>query len=214
MRLGGLAGEGAGRADVDKCTKRHGSAQSGQRPLRRSDGHSLRSSAMTALRDEADFTVSALSEYLLTMKEKLSPDLIWSLRALAQNASVQRELYPDFVVVADELVLDYYDALTKYKEKSQFQHADLEVLDAHIASKSGILEFWTDEALDRSAFWNVIRQQAKQALKARDLSMFAPHASTSTYVSEHEVWTSGRNTEEPVNDTQGSILSRFFSRFR
>ena len=33
--------------------------------------------------------------------------LIWSVRALAQPASVQRKLFPAFVVVADELALEF-----------------------------------------------------------------------------------------------------------
>lgn len=148
------------------------------------------------------------------MEAELSADVIWSLRALSQNANAQRELYPDFAVVADELVLDFDEAYTKYKENSPAQQVDLDELDSHIASKSGILEYWTDEALNQSVFWNEIRQRAKEALRARDLSTFAPHTSADTYISEGEVWTSGRNVEKPEKDAQVSFLSKLLGRFR
>ncbi|MTI02973.1 hypothetical protein [Roseibium sp. RKSG952] len=150
----------------------------------------------------------------MTMTVELSADVIWCLRALAQEANNQRELYPGFAVVADELVLDFDDAYSSYKETTQTEHADLERLDAHILSKSGVSEYWTDEALDQSAFWNEIRQQASRALKARNLTTFAPHPSSATYISEGEVWTSGRDSETPSEDTPISVFKRLLNRFR
>ncbi len=150
----------------------------------------------------------------VAMEAELSTDVIWSLRALAQHARAQRELYPDFAVVADELVMDFDAAYSNYKETTRTKHADLERLDAHIASKSGVLEFWTDEALDRSAFWNEIRQQAEQALEVRGLTTFAPHPSSNTFASESEVWASGRNIETPSEDTPLSVFKKFLNLFR
>ena len=148
------------------------------------------------------------------MEKELDDNVIWSLRALAQNSQAQRELYPSFAVVADELVLDFDEAYSAYKETHQSDHVDLEDLDALIASKSGILQYWTDEALENSEFWNEIRAKARNALKARTLVTFSPHPSADTFVSERKVWNAGRSEEIPASDTPKSFFSRFMNRFR
>lgn len=150
----------------------------------------------------------------MAMETELSKDIVWSLRALAQDANAQRELYPDFVVVADELVLSFANAYSTLKETTQLQQADLEGLDEHIASKSGVLEFWTDEALDQSPFWQEIRRLASEALKARDLEVSAPHPSLDTYVSDGRVWTSDRSKDALSENIPGTIFSRLLNRFR
>ncbi|WP_371227039.1 hypothetical protein [Roseovarius sp. 2305UL8-3] len=113
---------------------------------------------------------------------KFSSDLIWCLRALAQNAAVQKELYPPFVLVADELILDFHDQFLTCTQAFLDQHPQITALDALIDSKGGIPEFWTDEALERSQFWSEIRELARSILVKHDLSTFAPHPSTGTYV--------------------------------
>ncbi len=148
------------------------------------------------------------------MEEKLDYNVIWSLRALAQESEAQRELYPSFAVVADELVLDFDEAYSKYKKAHHTKHVDLEDLDALIASKSGILQYWTDEALENSEFWNEIRAKAQRVLQARSLATSSPHPSPDTFVSGREVWKAGRSEEIPVDDTQKSFLSRLLNRFR
>ena len=62
---------------------------------------------MSALRTKRAFAMFRHSHYPLTMDEELSADVIWCLRALAQEANKQRELYPSFAVIADELVTDF-----------------------------------------------------------------------------------------------------------
>ncbi|MEX0312175.1 MAG: hypothetical protein AB3N17_18225 [Tateyamaria sp.] len=150
----------------------------------------------------------------MIMKAELNREVIWCLRALAQNADIQRELYPTFVVVADELVLDFDEAYSDYKAYHQTQHADLDNLDTHIASKSGILEFWTDEALDDSEFWSEIRNLAKKALISRNLTTFAPHPSTGTFVSASETWTAGSSEFHQSNSKPASVVARLLKLFR
>lgn len=140
------------------------------------------------------------------MAADLNADLIWSLRALAQDAQNQRALYPKFVVVADELVLDFDDAYSRFRESNP-AHPDLDRLDAHIATKSGILEYWTDEALDESEFWVEIRRQAQDALKVRGLTAFPPHPNPNTYVTKGEVWKSGRMEQiQPIGALKSTYL--------
>lgn len=107
------------------------------------------------------------------MEANLSDDLVWSLRALAQNAETQRVLYPA-VVVADELVLDFDDALRSCGDDFLKQNSDLAALDAHIASKSGIPEFWSVDALENDEFWIKMRALALSALEKRGLETSAP----------------------------------------
>ena len=148
------------------------------------------------------------------METALSEDVVWCLRALAQEASVQRALYPSFAVVADELVLDFDDAYSGYKQTHQTQHDDLESLDALIESKSGILEYWTSEALEQSEFWREIRRRATDALKARSLTTDAPSPSSNLFVSEQETWISGRTKHRQPNDRPSSFITKLLKLFR
>lgn len=78
----------------------------------------------------------------------LSDDLVWSLRALVQEAETQKSLYP-IVAVADELVMDFCDALHPYDDDFLKQNTDLAALRVHMDSKSGLPDFWTVPALER-----------------------------------------------------------------
>lgn len=82
------------------------------------------------------------------MSNELNADLIWSLRALAQDAQTQRGLYPSFSVVADELVLDFDESYTKYSEEFRKQNTDLVALDAH--TRDLVYEaVWADAILQK-----------------------------------------------------------------
>ncbi len=144
------------------------------------------------------------------MDEELGPERLWSLRALAQDAHVQRELYPPFVLVADELVLDFDDAFSKCSNEFRSRNPDLVALDAHIDSKTGILEYWVDDALESKEFWSEIRRLAKEALVVRGLSTFAPDASGATFVSKDGVWNSTGFVDPPASVFRR--LMRFFFR--
>ncbi len=148
------------------------------------------------------------------MDKELSAELVWSLRALAQDAAAQRSLYPSFVVVTDELVSDFEEAYSFNNADFRARNSDLETLDRHIESKSGILEFWDDDALQHSEFWAEIRRQAREALRSRDLSVFAPHPSPATYATEDEVWVAGRPLREKQGDSVSAVISKLRNLFR
>ncbi|MGK7652579.1 hypothetical protein ACSQ76_09235 [Roseovarius sp. B08] len=108
------------------------------------------------------------------MNTALHQDIVWCLQALSQDAAQQRQLYPDYVHLADELVLDFDEALSVAGRDILERNPDLAALDDLIDSKSGPSENWTDEALEDSAFWREIRARARNALANRDLPVAMP----------------------------------------
>jgi len=84
--------------------------------------------------------------------------------ALAQPANIQKELFPNFVAIADELALNWEDALQdidKYKDlMSDEQISSINDLDRYIESISGPqnIEFWTNDALESRPEWDKIRK--------------------------------------------------------
>jgi hypothetical protein len=104
------------------------------------------------------------------MKELLQ-QLQWALQALALPADVQIRLYPDFVVVADELALEYNNyfaaALGNHPEQfSPTQVQALQSIDALLNEMSGSenAEQWTIDALRSHIKWAEVRILAEQAL--------------------------------------------------
>ena len=138
--------------------------------------------------------------------DELSPELIWSLRALAQEARIQRELYPKFVLVTDELVQDFEDAFGNCSQDFRDRNPDLVALDRLIETKSGVLEYWVEDALEQKDFWSQLRRHASDALASRGLTTFAPHPTTATYISEEGV-------HDPAGRLKDLKNSRPLSRF-
>jgi hypothetical protein len=104
------------------------------------------------------------------MKE-LIQQLQWSLQALAQPAEVQIRLYPDFVVAADELALEYDNCLVATlgnhrKEFTPTQVQALEKINSFLNQMSGSenAEHWTLDALYNDAKWTEVRTLAQQTL--------------------------------------------------
>ncbi len=99
-----------------------------------------------------------------------------SLHALAISGSGQRALFPDLVVKADELALDFDHWLavirTNYASDLTRPQADaLATIDQKLAiiSRDGAefdVELWTDEALNSSEHWADVRRFAASALEA------------------------------------------------
>ncbi len=105
-----------------------------------------------------------------------------------EGPAAQRELFPGFVVVADELALDFEE---KYRElpcdTSLFtseQAQAVEALDKALEAMSGPghEELWTVEALDRLPKWDHIRQLAGQVIRAMGWSDAAPPPNRAIYV--------------------------------
>lgn len=99
-----------------------------------------------------------------------------SLQALAISGSGQRALFPDFVVKADELALDFdhWFAVVRSNyagDLTQAQVDALAMIDRKLAiiSRDGAefdVELWTDEALTSSEHWADMRRLAASALEA------------------------------------------------
>jgi hypothetical protein len=102
--------------------------------------------------------------------------LRWSLQALAVAGSVQRSLFPDAVVTADELALDFDHWASFIRENylSELTESRAESIAAierklTTMSRDGAefdLELWTDAALGTSEHWAEIRGLAALCLEA------------------------------------------------
>lgn len=111
-------------------------------------------------------------------------ELIRTLRALAQDSATQRALFPAFVAVPDELVEDFGAALDQGWPGFLTNNPDIAALDDLIRARSGLPEFWTDEALDHAPFWSDLRNRARQILSDRGLPLTPPlPAPHKTYIS-------------------------------
>lgn len=99
--------------------------------------------------------------------------LVDTLRALAAPAEEQLARFPDFVVKADELALDFDDALRLVMDCPQIrlepeqEHA-LERLDDTLERMSGEANapLWTEGALRERDEWARVRRLARAALAA------------------------------------------------
>lgn len=96
-----------------------------------------------------------------------------ALHALAQPAKLQFALFPDWVVIGDELALAFYDALKKHRASgaglSRQQTRSLDELEAYMIELSGPQDkaFWSNpSALARDSRWQNVRDMAKAALDA------------------------------------------------
>ncbi|TLN01262.1 hypothetical protein FDZ73_16585 [bacterium] len=99
--------------------------------------------------------------------------LKWTIQALALPPEEQLRLFPDFVCKADELALEYHEALAVIKGKfwdqcSPEQKQSLIELDKFLDQMSGEVNAlsWTDEALRSSPIWVEVRRLALEALSA------------------------------------------------
>lgn len=113
------------------------------------------------------------------------------LQALAQPADVQVSLFPDFVVVGDELALSFDEALTRHRAAngsfSSGQASSLEALDAYLEELSGPHNetFWCDPAsLESDPRWQRIRDFARTALDAFAWAAVVPPPDGAIYVVE------------------------------
>lgn len=111
----------------------------------------------------------------------------WSILALAQSASVQIGLFPDFVCVGDELALNFENGLLEV-DSSNFtenQRTAVSELDQLLLSLSGDdgTGFWFDKsALNSDSRWNDLRASARKAAEAFDWPIVPPSPSDDIYI--------------------------------
>lgn len=111
----------------------------------------------------------------------------WALQALAQQPAIQLTLFPEYVVVADELALDFdnWYGATKWRECfTAPQRATLEAVDDLLDQMTLARdpELWTEKALTERPEWREARELAQQALKSLDWEFGAPPRYRSAYV--------------------------------
>jgi hypothetical protein len=115
--------------------------------------------------------------------------LITSLQALAAPAEAQLARFPDFVAKADELALDFDDALMLIRDCPQLeltgdQVTALDAVDHALAAMSGPAQagFWTEVSLRESLEWARVRSVAAEALGALGAPVESPPPRHGVYV--------------------------------
>lgn len=114
--------------------------------------------------------------------------LIETLQALAAEYKVQKEAFPSYVCLSDELVLNFDDRylfLDQYKFHKIIDSKQEEILknlNIQISILSKNENLWTDDALQNSKEWEKIRQLAKQTLQALSIEQKPPDLNWITYL--------------------------------
>ena len=115
--------------------------------------------------------------------------LIDSLQALAAPADVQLARYPDFTVKADELALEFEDALLLVTSCQQIgmddeQRDTLCGLDDLLTRMSGKenSRLWTEDALRSAPEWEEVRRRAAATLRSLGFPVEPPPPTSNTYI--------------------------------
>jgi hypothetical protein len=118
--------------------------------------------------------------------------LKWALQALAAPAEYQLSLFPDFVVHADELALDFADwyEVAKSRQVPRFTAEQARLLDALNARLEALSrggpefdpQFWSADGLRSSERWKEVRSLAGDALLLLGWPQEAPPHGRSQYV--------------------------------
>jgi hypothetical protein len=119
-----------------------------------------------------------------------------SLQALAQPAKTQLARFPDFVVKADELALDFnifYEACLPEMTEQQIQVT--KAIDDRLDEMSGPTGPWSDDDLKHAEEWVEIRQLAKRAPDVFGWPDEAPPPTTDVFV--HFPKRDADNPDEP-----------------
>lgn len=121
-------------------------------------------------------------------KESIFKQLKWSLQAMACSGEDQIQLFPDFVVVSDEIIndFDHWRQVAVGNHKSDFTMGQLESLtniDRAIDNISNSKEeIWDNESLKIHQLWDNLRDLGLKALKEFKWNNDAPPTNRSTYV--------------------------------
>jgi hypothetical protein len=112
-----------------------------------------------------------------------------TLQAIAQPEDIQKSLFPDFAFVADELVLEFSEALritllTDQEHLSSNQLQALERLDQKIIEFSGdqYLEVWLEKDSLAHPVWDSFRSLALEALSQFGWPNEIPSPGNSIYI--------------------------------
>jgi hypothetical protein len=108
--------------------------------------------------------------------------LKWIIQAMAQPYDIQKQMFPEFVNVADELALEWeavLDELHLFQDVpllSGQQKISIKSIDEFILSISGSgnAQYWNNDALCNSAEWEKIRTMASNFLIEMGWEKIAP----------------------------------------
>ena len=115
-------------------------------------------------------------------------ELIRTTIVLAQQAEIQRSLFPAFVCIGDEMVLEFgdaYDACTNSEDPQRIPIARAtERLSDYIDQLSGGNEsFWCDpRSLSLDSRWTRMRELASEALDTIGIDDRQPRKSGAIYI--------------------------------
>jgi len=112
----------------------------------------------------------------------------WAVQALAQPAVVQPTLFPSFVMVADELALEFDNCWKAFESNyfqlcSQQQRQAVAALDHLLTEMSGPdkPELWLDEGCLNHPKWSEVRRLAADVLSAFGWSLEPPPLGRAMY---------------------------------
>jgi hypothetical protein len=115
------------------------------------------------------------NDMINTKIHELNQEIITALGKMCQDFATQMQMYGEIPDLPDDIVLDLDSAIFRSSERVLERNPDIAELDTLITTKSGILEYWTYEALEASEFWADIRRLSTKCLVDRGISTEAPH---------------------------------------
>ncbi|MHB1037555.1 MAG: hypothetical protein ACYC35_22035 [Pirellulales bacterium] len=122
-------------------------------------------------------------------EENIKRQFQWAVQALAQPPNVQPTLFPPFVVVADELALEFDNWWKAYESNfghlcSQQQREAVSAVDHLLAEMSGPdkPELWLDDGCLNHPKWSEVRRLAADVLSAFEWPPGLPPLGRVTYV--------------------------------
>jgi len=117
----------------------------------------------------------------------------WAVQALVQPPEIQRALFPSWVVVADELALDFYHLWEAFEDHfgdslSREQREAIKALDDLLDEMSGPgkPELWTDEGCLNHPKWWEVRRLAADVLRVFGWPLEVPPIGRTIYAQYKE----------------------------
>lgn len=121
-------------------------------------------------------------------REAVFTQLKWSLQAMASDSEIQISLFPDFVVVSDEIIndFDHWRLTVESRHKSEFSSGEIESLreiDITIDKITKVdEEIWDNDSLRTHVLWEELRRLGSKALSEFNWDKEVPPTNRSTFV--------------------------------
>jgi|WetSurMetagenome_2_1015567.scaffolds.fasta_scaffold514040_1 hypothetical protein len=124
---------------------------------------------------------------LIKTKQTLLMSFKYALQALSQDSKTQISLYPDFVVKADELALEFDDSLKPLIDNRTIkltseQLGAIQIINKELSLMSEDKSLWTEQSLKDRKEWQIIRDLAKNAIKLFNWENCPPPKNRNKYV--------------------------------